>query len=85
MIASAGLAGNWSDFRPSKPARCDSPPPPAPPTTRRGHQTKQLLETDQTYEKFCEFAFPGQCSVLGVYQPELPKGGEYGRFYGFAG
>lgn len=49
------------------------------------YQTGKLLETDKTYDAFCEFAFPGQCSVLGVYQPELPKGGEFGRFYGFAG
>ncbi|CAM9215479.1 unnamed protein product [Hapterophycus canaliculatus] len=48
-------------------------------------QTAYLLEAESASDNFCEFAFPGQCSVLGVYQPELPKGDEHGRFYGFAG
>ncbi|CAM9586993.1 unnamed protein product [Ectocarpus sp. 6 AP-2014] len=48
-------------------------------------QTAELLEASTSSGSFCQFAFPGQCSVLGVYQPELPQGGEHGRFYGFSG
>ncbi|CAM9393849.1 unnamed protein product [Ectocarpus sp. 13 AM-2016] len=48
-------------------------------------QTAELLEPSSSSGSFCQFAFPGQCSLLGVYQPELPKGGEHGRFYGFSG
>ncbi|CAB1099538.1 unnamed protein product [Ectocarpus sp. CCAP 1310/34] len=48
-------------------------------------QTAELLEVSSSSGSFCQSAFPGQCSLLGVYQPELPQGGEHGRFYGFSG
>lgn len=75
----------WSRFHGARIKRapassCPHPDPFSPP-----RQTAYLLEAHSSNDNFCEFAFPGQCSVLGVYQPELPKGDQYGRFYGFAG
>eukprot|EP00904_Undaria_pinnatifida_P011382 jgi/Undpi1/7374/HiC_scaffold_22.g09847.m1 len=58
---------------------------PHPDSSPRRPQTAKLLEGKSPIDNFCQFAFPGQCSLLGVYQPELPKGREFGRFYGFAG
>lgn len=54
-------------------------------TSRPLLQTELLMEKQAHASTWCEFSHPGQCSLIGVYQPELPKGDQFGRFYAFAG
>ena len=35
---------------------------------------------DPAFNRWCEYSHNGQCSYIGVYQPRLPTGPDYGNF-----
>ena len=35
---------------------------------------------DPSFNRWCEYSHNGQCAYIGVYQPRLPEGPDYGNF-----